>query len=359
MTGAQARAIGRADKELAVLAPCAARDELATRLDPTRFSLCSQPQPAGPEYSRRGFWVRQESLCGAVFPPTAGNPGLAIDRTARRSPRALPLQQRELELRRDIAEACFNARTPIEVYRLALVRVTPQVKASFASVFLRDKAEPDLLRLVCAQNWPQPSARHLGQLRIRVGRGPTGRAVGERAIVETGDLFADASLEEWWQPARELGIAAQISVPLQVGDAVVGALSFYYANAHEFTADDRQLIQIIADELSLTAARADQAEQLRQTGDELRQQVASLAAQLDAANRLQRLHDELRSDLGNELCTPLNSILGHTRLLLEQPSLNTDQLDALHEIERVTGELLSRINHLLELAQPKPASQIP
>ncbi|HSL72527.1 MAG TPA: hypothetical protein VK864_19920, partial [Longimicrobiales bacterium] len=113
------------------------------------------------------------------FSSDGWNPGLAIDRTARRSPRALPLQQRELELRRDIAEAYFNALTPIEVYRLALTRVTPQVNASFASVFVRDKAEPDLLRLVCAHNWPQASARHLGQLRIRVGRGPTGRAVAE------------------------------------------------------------------------------------------------------------------------------------------------------------------------------------
>lgn len=81
------------------------------------------------------------------------------------------LRQRELEIAREIAHAFLTATQPLEVYRLALARVTPLVGASFSSVFLRDAADPDLLKLVCAQNWPQSSARFLSQLRIRVGRG--------------------------------------------------------------------------------------------------------------------------------------------------------------------------------------------
>src|SRR5690606_11526892 len=105
-------------------------------------------------------------------------------------PTAARLRQRELDVAREIAHAFLTANTAVEVYRLALARLTPLVQASFGSVFLRDAREPSLLRLACAQNWPQASARFLGQLRIRVGRGPTGEAVERHTAVEVRDLFA-------------------------------------------------------------------------------------------------------------------------------------------------------------------------
>jgi len=163
------------------------------------------------------------------------------------------LAQREQELRRDIAEAFFDAQTPLEVYRLALARITPLVNASFSSLFLRDRAEPDLLRLVCANNWPQASARYLGRLRIRVGQGPTGRAVAQGSAIEAGDVFSDLSLRDWWEPARELGFRSLIVLPLRGEGRQTGAVSFYYAEPHEFTEEERSLLGLIADELSVGA----------------------------------------------------------------------------------------------------------
>src|SRR5690606_28998651 len=99
------------------------------------------------------------------------------------------LRDRELDVVREIANAFLTAGTPVEVYRLALARVTPLVRASFSSVFERDPDDPALLKLTCANNWPQASARYLGQLRLRVGRGPTGGAVARNEPVEVTDLF--------------------------------------------------------------------------------------------------------------------------------------------------------------------------
>jgi hypothetical protein len=116
---------------------------------------------------------------------------------------------RELEIVREIANAFLTATSALEVYRLALIRAMPLVGASFGSVFLRDPVEPELLRLECAHNWPQPSARFLGQMRIRVGRGPTGRAVAEHRPIEADDIFADPALRDWWEPARELAFTVR------------------------------------------------------------------------------------------------------------------------------------------------------
>jgi GAF domain-containing protein len=162
----------------------------------------------------------------------------------------------ESEVARELAQALMTDRAPLELYRLALARVTPLVGASFASVFLRDPDDPRLLRLACAQNWPQASARFLSDLRIREGRGPTGRAVSEGASVEVEDVFGDPDLSDWWEPARELGFVSMTAHPLAAEDRVFGALSFYFAERQQFDDRARTLLRIVAHQLAATAERA-------------------------------------------------------------------------------------------------------
>ncbi|HET7320939.1 MAG TPA: GAF domain-containing protein, partial [Longimicrobiaceae bacterium] len=127
-------------------------------------------------------------------------------------PEAAPATLRELQAVREIAHVFLHAARPAEVYRLALERVAPLVGASFGCVFQLDPGS-DLLRIVAAYNWPQTYATYLSSMRVKVGNGPTGRAVAEDELVEVLDVFADTALEEWWDPARELGFASSVSVP--------------------------------------------------------------------------------------------------------------------------------------------------
>lgn len=165
------------------------------------------------------------------------------------------LPERELRIARRIADCSLTAASAVEVYRLALATLTPIVGASFASVFLRDPDEPDLLRLACAQNWPQSSARYLADLRIREGRGPTGRTVRTGRPVEVVDVFGEPGLDEWHEPARELGFASMISLPLIADGRVLGALSFYFHERKSFNDDARALLGVVAHQLAATAER--------------------------------------------------------------------------------------------------------
>jgi signal transduction histidine kinase len=264
------------------------------------------------------------------------------------------IKQRELELTREIAAAFLSAQHPLELYRNALAQITPLVGASFASVFTRDQNEADLLKLVCAHNWPQASARYLGQMRIRVGRGPTGRAVEVADAVEVRDVFADPGLREWWEPARELGFVALISLPLQNAQGTTGALTFYYDARHTFTDDERHILHLAAAQLSTMAERAQTLQDLRTENEQLRAQTATLAARVEEAEESRRLKTEFLANMSHELRTPLNSILGYAFLLQNQgDELSGEQRSALVKIEASANALMRLVNDLLELMQLK------
>lgn len=265
------------------------------------------------------------------------------------------LRVRELEVVRELAQAFLTASTPLQVYRLALDRVTPLVQADFSSVFLRDPGDAELLKLVCAHNWPQASALFLGQLRIRVGRGPTGTAVADGEPVEVADVFADPALTEWWEPARELGFASMITLPLRVRGRVEGALSFYFEEARRFQRGERDLLSLIADQLAATAEKAHLIDDLQAANERLRRQNEELVRKVREAETSRQLKNEFLANISHELRTPLTSILGYTYLLQGglAGSMADKQREAVEKIDIAAGVLLRLIGDLISLSQLK------
>ncbi len=265
------------------------------------------------------------------------------------------LEATELEVASELAHAFLMASRAVEVYRLALGRVTPLVGADFSSVFLRDPEVDGLLKLACAHNWPQSSARYLGELRVRVGRGPTGKAVSSGEPVEVEDIFSNTSLREWWEPARELGFASMITLPLKNRDDVVGALSFYFEKTHRFERAERQLLHLVADQLAATAERAYLIEDLQDANRRLRQQNEELARKVREAKLARQLKNEFLANISHELRTPLTSILGYTYLLQQEHlgPVDRKQKEAAERIDRSAGVLLRLIGDLLDLSQLK------
>lgn len=147
--------------------------------------------------------------------------------------------------------AVARSGTPaLHLYRIALNAAVSELEASFGSIFLRDSLNPSLLQLACARNWPQASARFMARMRIRLGRGATGLAVSENRIVETEDVFADLSLQEWWEPARELGFTAAAALPLRADGRTEGALTLYFAKPRKLQESERLFLDQLGDQLS-------------------------------------------------------------------------------------------------------------
>ena len=261
---------------------------------------------------------------------------------------------RELMAVREIAHAFLTADRPQEVFQFALDRVSPVVGATFASVYLVDGAS-ELMHLVAAYNWPERYRPWLGDMRVRVGFGPSGAAAGERRAIQIPDVFADPSLEDWQEVAEELGFRALVALPLQTRTRVLGTVTFYFADAGGFGGEQRGLLRIVADQMAATAEKAALIDELQRTNARLLEANAELERQYVTVIEARRLKDEFLANVSHELRTPLTAVMGYIALMQEGLSgpVTEGQAEDLSLAKTASERLLDLIDNLLELTTLK------
>jgi signal transduction histidine kinase len=257
---------------------------------------------------------------------------------------------RELIAIREIVHAFLTADQPEEVFQFALDRVGPLVGASFACVYLIDGAS-ELMRLAAVHKWPERFAPFLGEMRVRLGFGPSGEAAAERRVIEVPDVMADPSLEDWAEVAGELGFRAIVALPLQTGEGVLGAVAFYFAAAGVINAETRSLLRMVADQMAATAQKARLIEDLRRANAALIESNAELEQQYDALVEARRVKDEFLANISHELRTPLTAVMGYLALMEEEISgpMNAENRQHLSHMKSSSKHLLDLIGDLLEL----------
>jgi signal transduction histidine kinase len=274
-------------------------------------------------------------------------------RYATRSPFAPSVAEapahRELLAVREIVHAFLRADRPEDVFQFALDRVSPVVGASFASVYLVD-GESELMRLVAAYNWPERHRPWLGDMRVRVGFGPSGEAASERRAIEIPDVLADPGLEDWRDVSNELGFRALVALPLQTASRVLGAVTFYFAGPGGFTPEKRGLLRIVADQMAATAEKAGLIDELRRANAALVEANAELERQYLAVVDARRVKDEFLSNVSYELRTPLTALMGYISILGERISgpLTAEQSAELGQARAASERLSELIDALLE-----------
>jgi signal transduction histidine kinase len=276
-----------------------------------------------------------------------------VTKTDRRAP-APDASVRELMVVREIAHAFLTADRPEEVFQFALERVSPLVGATFASIYLVDRGD-DVMRLAAAYNWPERFRPFLGEMRVRVGLGPSGEAVSERRAVQVPDVFADESLKDWQEVARELGFSALAALPLETRGQVLGAITFYFAETGGLTPERSGLLQIVADQMAATTEKAALIDELRRANAALLDSNAELERQYLAVLEARRMKDEFLANISHELRTPLTAVLGYADLMQEGLAgpLTGDQRTTLAEMTGASQRLLELIDDLLELTTLK------
>jgi signal transduction histidine kinase len=277
-----------------------------------------------------------------------------VSERPRTAPESTESGLRELIAVREIVHAFLTADRPEEVFQFALDRVSPLVGATFACVYLVDGAS-ELMRLAAVHNWPERYTPFLGDMRVRLGFGPSGEAAAERRMIEVPDVMADPSLEDWAEVAHELGFRAIVALPLQTGDGVLGAVAFYFEQAGAISPDTRSLLRMVADQMAATAQKARLIEDLRRANAALLETNAELERQYGALLEARRVKDEFLANISHELRTPLTAVMGYLALMDEGLAgpVTPEQRRTIAQVKTSSEHLLELIGDLLELTTLK------
>lgn len=257
---------------------------------------------------------------------------------------------RELLLIREIVHAFLHADRPSDVFQFTLDRTSPMVGATFASVYLVDGVS-ELMHLVAAYNWPERYRPWLGEMRVRLGYGPSGEAAAERRAIEVHDVFADKDLEDWQEVATELQFRSLVALPLQTAKGVTGAVTFYFEGTGAPTPETRGLLRIVADQMAATAEKASLIDELRRANVALREANEELEGQVREVLDARRVQDEFLASVSQELRSPLTAIIEYLATLkrdLAEP-LTEQQGAELSNIQEGSEGLLSLVDDLLDL----------
>ncbi|WP_179228365.1 PAS domain S-box protein [Leptolyngbya ohadii] len=139
------------------------------------------------------------------------------------------------------------------------------------------------------------------------------------------------------QLARSVGATACACQPLIAQGKLFGTVGFASRSRSEFTASEESLFRAICDQVAIALERA--------------KLLTSLQQQTEELARVNRIKDEFLAVLSHELRSPLNPILGWTRLLQTRDFNAAKTAEALAIIERNAKLQTQLIDDLLDVAK--------
>lgn len=224
------------------------------------------------------------------------------------------------------------------------------------------------------------------------GRGPTGNAIRGGAPLVVDDIEHDPTMLPWREEAVRRGYRSFAAFPLWRGDGVVGSLNLYADKKHYFKADEIQLLETLAADISHAFAaiqeemrrrraeadlvtlnaeleqrveeRTQETEKKRSDLERIRRALINLVEDLNSKSQevtlanerlkeLDRLKSMFIASMSHELRTPLNSIIGFSGILLQGMTgeLNVEQKDQLERVFRAGKHLLSLITDVIDISK--------
>ncbi len=227
------------------------------------------------------------------------------------------------------------------VLEIIVRRVVSTLRAQQASVMIVD---PETQELVTRAAYGLEAELSRGA-RERLGQGIAGRVASRREGLLLGQEPPDAEIGRCYK--RDRNITSALSLPLAIGDRVVGVLNVNRINHPEpFSERHLEVLRLFGEHVAGVIERAQVVERL-----------GVRARQLEAANEkladLNRMKDVFLSTASHELKTPLSSVIAYAELLDDNDAkLSREQ--SREFVGRLRGEamrLMGLIEDILDLSR--------
>jgi signal transduction histidine kinase len=227
------------------------------------------------------------------------------------------------------------------VLEIIVRRVVFTMRAQQASIMLCD---PETQELVTHAAYGLEAELSRGA-RERVGCGIAGWVASQREGVLLGPQAPNEQIGRHYKPDR--AITSALSLPLAIGDRVIGVLNVNRINHPEsFGTRDLEVLQAFAQHLAAVIEHAQALEQLGTRARQLEQDNVKLVD-------LNRMKDVFLSTASHELKTPLSSVIAYSELLDDHEARLTRE-QSREFVGRLRSEamrLLGLIDDILDLSR--------
>lgn len=220
--------------------------------------------------------------------------------------------------------------------RLAIAHVDPQKLALVAEIERRYPPDPEAPTGV-------PQAIRSGEPQFM-------------ASIPRDLLLAAAKDPEHLRLIDQLQLASFMAIPLKVGGAVIGAITFAMAESgRRYQPDDVAFAQTLADRAALAVENARLFRELGRSREALANQLVDETNRRREAEEASRFAETFIGILGHDLRNPLNAI-SMTATLLERKGVFDPA--AVRRIQRSTERMSSMVGQLLDLTRSRLAGGI-
>ena len=154
----------------------------------------------------------------------------------------------------------------------------------------------------------------------------------------TKDLELLLESHEYLPEAR-----AELAIPLQVGNNIIGVLDVHSVSVNDFTKEDIATLETLAAQIAIAIQNARAFREQQETAERLKE--------------MDKLKTQFLANMSHELRTPLNSIIGFSRVILKgiDGPLTELQKTDLTSIYNSGQHLLGLINNVLDLSKIEAA----
>lgn len=160
--------------------------------------------------------------------------------------------------------------------------------------------------------------------------------VDQKQTLVVEDLYNDprVSRPDYW---RSHGLVSYVGIPLISESQLLGVLSFYLNQKHDFAKEELEFLSTLAGQVAIALYNSELYERTRQQ-----------AIDLEEANKAK---DEFLNVMSHELRTPLNVVSGYAQVLDEGVlgDISDEQRHAVQTIIFQSKELLRMINEILQV----------
>ena len=276
-------------------------------------------------------------LSMAVFATLKVLPLRALERALEDNTRLVGETRRNLERVRALHEIDIAITSTLDlgtVLGVLLEKIDLVLPYSAVTIRLFNR-ESGLLEPVACRNLDEEEWK---AKQWRAGRGVPNVVFETRAPVRINNVQTDPRNKDL-NFFRKHGLVSYLGAPLIVQGEVLGVISFYTKEEHEFSNEEIEFLTMLAGQAAIAIHNS-----------QLYQEMVSLAAQLSRSNKVK---DEFLSVMSHELRTPLNVVMGYTGMIRDRllGEINPEQEKALEKVISRARDQLTMISSILQATQ--------